>query len=256
MTEPKKADLLKTSEGTFQLAYHRAKEISDFKGGFLMRTAHELRSPLNKIISLQQMILEGLCDSPEEEQDFVSEAYAASLKLLEYLDLLIRVSKIEMGRLKPQRGQVALAPVFEQVREMTHLQVRDRNLRLTVEVPDTSVYAYTDSAWLCNLLIGLVELAVDQGDRGTLTLRLSPSEEGPNRRIWLEDDRLTSPWQEPPTLPDLPAYDPEDRLSPSLRMALMDAMITALGGTLAVLSVCNGQTPTRLELTLPAQPSS
>ena len=41
-----------------ELAYQMAQEMSDFKGGFLARVTHELRSPLNGLIGLHQLILE------------------------------------------------------------------------------------------------------------------------------------------------------------------------------------------------------
>ena len=46
------------------LAYYQALELAQFKGGFLARSAHELRSPLSSLMGLHQLILTGLCDSP------------------------------------------------------------------------------------------------------------------------------------------------------------------------------------------------
>lgn len=149
-----------TPEANLQMAYCRALEMASFKGGFLMRTAHELRSPLNKIISLQQMIIEGLCDDVEEERQFVADAYAASMQMLAYLDLMIRVSKIEMGRLTPQLQPVALAEVLTQVQDLTQVQVADRNLRLQVALPPADVMVMADAAWLRNALTTLIEIAV------------------------------------------------------------------------------------------------
>src|SRR4028118_383672 len=65
-----------------QLAYQMAHEMSQFKSGFLARTSHELRSPLSSVIGLHQLILSDLCDSPEEEREFVAQANASALKLV------------------------------------------------------------------------------------------------------------------------------------------------------------------------------
>ncbi|MEM1281623.1 MAG: histidine kinase dimerization/phospho-acceptor domain-containing protein [Cyanobacteria bacterium P01_H01_bin.152] len=238
-------------EQQLRIAYGRALEMASFKGGFLMRTAHELRSPLNKIISLQQMILEGLCDDIEEERQFVADAYAASLKMLEYLDLMIRVSKIEMGRLEPQLQPVSLAEVFTQVKDLTQMQVADRNLRLTVELPKLDIKIQTDSAWLCNLLTLLIEMAVDGSDRGNLHLRLAVPGNDDMSIIWLEDDRPTPAWQEAAQCPSLQEFDLNDTLSTSLRMSLAEAMTTAMGGRLSLLSLTTEKVPTRLQIALP-----
>lgn len=251
MADWKGANTFQKTDSQLQLAYYRALENASFKGGFLARTAHELRSPLNRIISLQQMILEDLCDDIEEEREFVAEAYAAAMKLLEYLDRMIQVSKIELGRVEPVLQTVSLAPIFEQVQEMTHLQAADRNLRLVVDHPETSLQVRADPAWLRNGLITLIEMALDSSDRGTIRLTVAPRSNSKVCHLWLEDDRPATYWQEAIALPKSSTFDLNDSLSGSLRLAMVEAMLTAMSGQLTLLSRSDEQTPTRLQLTLP-----
>lgn len=251
MAETTGANSYQKSDAMLQLAYYRALEVADFKRGFLARTAHELRSPLNKVISLQQMILEGLCDDIDEEREFVAAAYAASMKLLEYLDFLIRVSKIEAGRILPSFKAVSLVAIFEGVKEFNQLQVADRNLRLIVEPPDESLKIYTDPQWVQNIFTTLIDIALDSCDRGTIRLRFAPESTNEYCYLWLEDDRPQTHWQESMGLPILKDFDLDDSLSASLRMGLVEIMIKALGGHLALLSVTNEQSPNRLQIALP-----
>lgn len=253
MASSNQAKGVQATNEQLQIAYGRALEMASFKGGFLMRTAHELRSPLNKIISLQQMIIEGLCDDIEEEHQFVADAYAASMKMLEYLDLMIRVSKIEVGRLKPQLQPVSLAEIFTQVKELTEVQVADRNLRLKVELPNPDVFIQADPAWLCNLLTTLIEMAVEGSDRGTLRLCSPSISEAGMTLLWLEDDRFTAPWQEAVQLPAVEDFDLDDTLSVSSRMSLVEAMIAAMAGRLTVLTLATAETPARLQVALPSK---
>ena len=241
------------SDSMLQLAYCRALELAQFRGGFLARTAHELRSPLNKAISLQQMILEGLCDDPEEEREFVEEAQAASLKLLEYLDFLIRVSKIESGRILPHLQAVSLAETFDQVKDMTHMQAADRNLHLIVERPDATACVWADAAWLRNILATLIEIAVDSCERGTIRLVVASVSPSSTWHLWLEDDRPATSWQESTSLPILQDFDLEDTLSSSLRMGMVETMLKVMNGTLTILSTPNPTETslTRLQCSLP-----
>ena len=80
-----------------QIAYQMAQEINQLKTGFLGRAAHELRSPLSSLISLHQLILFDFCESPEEEKQFLEHAYQSAQKLLEMIDELILVSKLDYG---------------------------------------------------------------------------------------------------------------------------------------------------------------
>ncbi|MBE7384175.1 MAG: HAMP domain-containing histidine kinase [Leptolyngbya sp. SIO1E4] len=231
-----------------QLAYCRALELAQFQGGFLARTAHELRSPLNKIISLQQMILEELCDNPEEEREFVAEAQAASLKLLEYLDFLIRVSKIETGRITPVMQAIPLAEIFDQVKEMTHLQAADRSLRLVVECPDDTLSVWADPIWLQNALVTLIEISIDSCDRGPIRLSVDPEAPPDSCHIWVEDDRPAECWQESTSLPAPQEFDLDDALSTSLRMGMVETLLTAMDSTLTLVSTSNSTKPTLTRL--------
>ena len=253
MTHMTGANASQKSDVALQLAYCRAVEMASFKGGFLARTAHELRSPLNKVISLQQMITEGLCDDIEEERQFVADAYAAAMQMLAYLDLMIRVSKIEVGRLTPQLQSVALTEVLTQVQDLTQVQVADRNLRLQVALPPADVMVEADPAWLRNALTMLMELAVEGGDRGTLSLAAAPATEH-MYAICLSDDRPTTPWQEPTELPPPPEFTLDGTLSTSLRMSLVQAMMQGMQGQLCVIADKDEGTQLQLRLPLAANP--
>lgn len=243
----------RSSNPTLQLAYYQALELAQFKGGFLARASHELRSPLNRIISLQQMILEGLCDNPEEERTFIEDAHAASLKLLEYLDFLIHISKVEVGRSQPTLQSVPLGSIFNQVYELTHLQAANRNLRLVVEPPDDTMHVYGDPGWIQTVLTTLIDMAIDDGDRGTLRLALAPDAAPKTCAIWVEDDRPASHWQESVSLPEPKAFELDNTLSNSVRMGLVEAMVAAMDGTVSLLSSPAAGAPlvTRVQCTLP-----
>jgi len=75
-----------------QLAYQMASEMSKFKEGFLARVSHELRSPINGIVSIHQLITEGLCQSKSEEQELLEEAHHRTRKLIEFIDEMVLVA--------------------------------------------------------------------------------------------------------------------------------------------------------------------
>ena len=68
-------DQLKNELRQIQLAYALQRQISHFKGGFLARISHELRSPLSQLTSLHQLILNDLCEDPQEERFRGSRQY-------------------------------------------------------------------------------------------------------------------------------------------------------------------------------------
>lgn len=254
----KQAEQLELQLVELQQTYFRTLELSQFKAGFLARTSHELRSPLNGVIGMHQLILADLCDSPEEERDFLQQAHTSVLKTLGLLDELIAISKIEYGTGSLCLEPVQLAELFKEVQATVHLQAENRNLRLQVVVPDADVEALADWKQLRQVLVSLLDTAISHMDSGQIRLRIYPSAPNEPVRIWLEDQRPASVWRE--ALDLLNANDPSiqsiqsnqkvvptvieqilaensDSLHPSMSLGLLMncILLHCMGGKLTVL---------------------
>ena len=117
-------EALKAKLRQTQIACQLAQESEQFKAGFLARTAHELRSPLSSIMSLQQLILCDLCEDPAEERETVAQAYSAAQKLLALLDRLIGVSKAVSGSEPLKLQPVSLEDIFMEAESLLMLQAQ------------------------------------------------------------------------------------------------------------------------------------
>ena len=170
------------------LAYQRLSQLERFKSGFLARTAHELRSPINSVIGLHQLILEGLCETPEEEKQFTGEAKEAAYKVLQLFDTIIAASKLDIGREVPVLEPVALSTLFKTLKELTHLQAANHNLRLVFKPTDLSVAS--DLKWLQMMLISLIDDAITATRLGEITLTAVAA--GDYARLELAADRPAS----------------------------------------------------------------
>ncbi len=245
-----------------QLAYHLAATMSQFKGGFLARTAHELRSPLNGLIGAHQLILSDLCDNPEEEREFIQQAHDSALKLVAMLDDILTVSKVDHGRLAVDLQPVPLVLIFREVKKMTHLLAEDRNVRLQVILPDPSVYVLTDARWLRQVLVNLVSEAIAQMPSGKLSLTLHP--DPTQAKIWLETDCPLDFWREPTqllqTLPTevikaellKPLLKTPPHQSTGFTLLLTQILLEALQGRLDVLMLpAEGSELTRIQCSIP-----
>ncbi|MGD1857933.1 MAG: sensor histidine kinase [Leptolyngbyaceae cyanobacterium] len=175
-------------ENPQSLAYERLSQLERFKSGFLARTAHELRSPINSVIGLHQLILEGLCENPEEEKQFTAEAKEAAYKVLQLFDTIIAASKLDIGREVPVLEPIALATLFKTLEELTRLQAANSNLRLTFK--PTQLTVTSDLKWLQMLLITLIDDAITATKLGHITL--DAMADGDHVVLSLEADRPTS----------------------------------------------------------------
>jgi signal transduction histidine kinase len=153
-----------------QLAYQLVQELSQFKAGFLVRTAHELRSPLNSLIGLHQLILSDLCDDPAEEREFVDQAQQMALKLVELLDEILDVARIANNKETLEIQPLQLTAVIEEIEHLTQTLAANRNIKLQISSLDPETYILADPQWLRFVLLNLVETCIQTIEAGSLAI--------------------------------------------------------------------------------------
>jgi signal transduction histidine kinase len=242
------------------LAYLSALELSQFKAGFLSRTSHELRSPLNGLISSLQLILAELCDDPAEERDYVRIAHDSALKLVEILDQVINVSKVVQGSYPLKLELVDLDIVLQEVAMLVRMQAENRNLKLHIPLLETEVEVWADMTSLRQALVMLIDGAIVLMQEGVIAVAVLV--EAGMAKITIVDDRPVEAWREvfpPVQLPTLiePGHQTMEELSqvPTLstnfRLILAKDLLLAMGGDLQLIEQ-DGKT--HLQCLLPLQP--
>jgi hypothetical protein len=246
-----------------QLAYEMAKQMSQFKGGFLARTSHELRSPLSSLIGMHQLILSGLCDSPEEEREFVAQANASALKMVKLLDEVINVSKTEHGTNRLELQSLQLAKVFDDLHLLTHLQATNRNLQLEVVSPDPEIHVLADPRRFQQVLVGIVDTAIAHMEDGTIQVSAARAPESKEVRIWIDVQSPNPHWSESVDLLSKSSEmevksDETSEISPGLTLLMVQSLVEVMQGRLEVLPVSSNSTGdsvtenhTRLQCSIP-----
>jgi K+-sensing histidine kinase KdpD len=180
-----------------QLAYQLEREMSQFKAGFLARISHELRSPLNSLIGLHQLILADLCDDPAEERKFVAQAHQSALKLVKLLDEILNVARTENATNHIKIQPLQLVQVLQEVYDLTHLLAADRNLPLQVLLPDPEIYILADPRWLRQVLVSLVDTCILQMEEGSICVSTQATPAAKSAHVWLDVQLPTTAWSDP-----------------------------------------------------------
>ena len=230
-----------------QFAYHQATEIEKFKSGFLARSSHELRSPINSVISLHQLILSDLCEDPAEEREFIAQAQGAAEKMLALLDRLIGLSKLSYG-LEPLQPQVLqLEDVFAEVEYFVQLLAQNRSIRLEVTPPDPDLYVLADPRWLRQILVSLMDAPILLMQEGFVRLKSQVDLDNQQVQIWVEDQRPVEFWSESIDLlkavngdgirSNVGRQEAIDKIpSPGLSLLIVQTLLDAMGGQLEILA--------------------
>ncbi|MEH2043785.1 sensor histidine kinase [Nostoc sp.] len=243
-----------------QLAYLMAREMSQFKAGFLARTTHELRSPFNGLIGLHQLILSDLCENPAEEREFIAQAHERTLKLLKLMDEILNVARAEHGTNKLDIQPRPLASILEEVHDLTYMLAANRNFPLQLLPADSEIYVLTDHLWLRQVLISLIDTAITQMEEGSICISSSTLSTNNFVNIWLDLPTHAISWSEPIDLLKI-----EDRLtqidqkktalSPGMRLLINQTLLEVMGGKLEILPSTTVKEPlqqlTRLQISIP-----
>jgi K+-sensing histidine kinase KdpD len=222
-----------------QLAYQMAREMEQFKAGFLARITHELRSPLNGLIGLHQLILSDLCENPEEEREFIGQAHERALQLLKIIDEVLNVARTEYGSNRLDMRSHSVAEVLKEVHGLTHMLAKNRNYPFQVTLPDPQVSVMTDHRWLRQILLSLVETSIACIDaevqEGSIYLSAVSSPTGVTQ-ICLDIPTYALPKSEAIDLLTVTNQSSKTTMTVGMKFLLNQTLVEAIGGKLEILS--------------------
>ena len=115
----------------------QAEEANRLKSDFLANTSHELRTPLNGIIGFLKLLLEGMADNPEEQREFIEEAYKSSIHLLNLINDILDIAKIEAGKMELEFTDIELKELLQNVENLIRTQAEQKKLNFQIKAPAT-----------------------------------------------------------------------------------------------------------------------
>jgi len=142
------------------------------KSEFLANMSHELRTPLNAILGFTQVMSRDYSLSGEHQQN-LAIINRAGEHLLNLINDILEMSKIEAGRIRLNLSSFDLIHLLKNLEEMLHLRAASKNLELVFEyAPDLPQYVETDENKLYQILLNILGNAIKFTDAGRITLRV------------------------------------------------------------------------------------
>lgn len=150
----------------------RAEEANVAKSQFLAKMSHELRTPMTGVLGMVDLLNQTSVD--ESQQDMLNALHRSASALLDLLNDILDVSKIEAGELELETVDFRLSSVLQDVRELFQPVLSTKGLTFTVNVEDTAVdVLHGDPTRLRQVLLNLIGNANKFTESGGVTLNVS-----------------------------------------------------------------------------------
>ena len=155
------------------LAKENAEAANRSKSEFLAKMTHELRTPLNAILGFTQ-ILHRQSNIKEQQRQYLDTILRGGNHLLDLINDILDISKIEAGAIKLNAKEFDLYGVIDSIEQMLQLKAQSKGLQLNFELSqDVPQYIRTDESRLRQVLINLLGNAIKFSDSGCVCLQIS-----------------------------------------------------------------------------------
>ena len=191
----------KRVEAELRLAKAAAESASQTKSDFLASMSHEIRTPMNAIIGIADLLAKTSL-SPEQDK-YVQIFRRAGDNLLNLVNDILDLSKVEAEQLELERTGFSLKDLLDKVTEMVAGRADEKGLALVCEIaPETPTELVGDPTRLRQVLLNLLGNAIKFTNSGEVALRVGPDADSsvPNALrftisdtgIGIPDDKLSA----------------------------------------------------------------
>ena len=180
VTERKRLDRV-LQENNIELASAKAlaEKANRSKSDFLSSMSHELRSPLNAILGFAQVMESDKPAPTVSQKESISQILQAGWHLLNLINEILDLAKIESGKLSLSLEAVSLADVMVECRHMIDRQAHKRGIALSFPDIHSPHYVYADRTRLKQVLLNFLSNAIKYNcENGALEVTCTASATG------------------------------------------------------------------------------
>ncbi|MCU1349433.1 MAG: domain S-box, partial [Acidobacteria bacterium] len=165
---------IRARDAELQVAKEKAESASKTKSAFLANMSHELRTPLNAIIGYSEMLQEDAADNGHEDLlPDLQKVHSAGRHLLELINDILDLSKIEAGKMELSYETFALEPLLDQLASTLRPIVEQNGNRLTVDLQPPLREMVADPMRVRQVLLNLLSNATKFTKKGTVSLTVA-----------------------------------------------------------------------------------
>lgn len=150
------------------------EKTSRVKSEFLANMSHEIRTPLNVLIGMADLLEDSSLN--EEQKRYIDISRKAGDNLLNIINDILDISKIEAGLITLEKMEVDIPALVRDVAEMFSLKCREKRLALSLNILlDTNKIYLGDPTRIRQILSNLIANAIKFTEKGGIQIKVSPN---------------------------------------------------------------------------------
>lgn len=155
-------------------AKRKAEESDRMKSLFLANMSHEIRTPLNAIIGFSEII--GSTEELEEKEEYARIIRKNSDLLLQLIDDVLDLSRIESGKSEMNLQPTELSGLLEEIGKVHRLKMVN-GVAFRLEYPEKIIWTHTDRNRVMQVLFNFLSNAIKNTGKGSITLGMDEDEQ-------------------------------------------------------------------------------
>jgi two-component system sensor histidine kinase/response regulator len=168
---------LKASNDELVMAKDKAEEMARLKSEFLANISHELRTPMNGIMGMTELVLD--TELQAEQREFLQIVKSSAVSLLSIINNILDFSKLEARKVTLDDVEFELETTIGETIRSLAIPAQEKGLELTYAVEsDVAPWVKGDVQCLRQVLVNLIGNAIKFTDQGEVVLRVSQDSNG------------------------------------------------------------------------------
>lgn len=151
-------------------AKETAEEMNAIKASFFANMSHELRTPLIGILGYSEILL-AECDSHEDFAPMIEGINKGGKRLLETLNLILNITKLEAGKTKINYRSTNIIPLLEEIFYLNTSLAEKNGIECSFKISEKEIYCKIDTSLFGSIFNNLVNNAVKYTPKGKVELR-------------------------------------------------------------------------------------
>ncbi len=179
-----------------------AIKLSTAKSRFLANMSHEIRTPMNGILGFLSLIEDDAYNTKEELKNYVKNAKLSAESLLETINAVLDLSKIEAGKVELEKLNFNLKKVINQAISIVSPKAKEKNLSIILETPESKELNFIgDTTKIRQIYLNLLSNAVKFTQQGKIIIKVNLEDLSDNKTkvsssiidsgIGIPSDRIT-----------------------------------------------------------------